>query len=427
VIVLDLEEIFKMGLDTIKSHKLRSMLTALGILIGVSAVLMNVSMVEGFDHYFRDEVLDIGGNMIQVQAEGEPGDERYFDDHLFNSLERQPHVEGATAYRTTGAVMDHGREEENVLVRGIEENYFDVTDTEIKEGSSISPTDDNTIVIDSNLAKYTFDRPLGVRSTVSLSFYVNGEERTQDFRVRGISEAGSGMMGFGFGGGAVNIPISTFNEIMEEDGYSSVEIYAESSEAVDTVKWNTMEIIDRQWGLEPIRESEIEEEEDTDPMYGGDFDRMLGERDEYSIITAQEILEFTDEITSMIGLVFIGIASVSLLVGGIGISNIMLVTVKERTREIGVMKAVGAQNRHILMTFLLEAGLLGLLGGAAGLVISVIATNTILPMILGIPGILPPEWIVIALGLSFMIGVLSGLYPAWSAAKMDPVNALSYE
>ncbi len=105
----------------------------------------------------------------------------------------------------------------------------------------------------------------------------------------------------------------------------------------------------------------------------------------------------------------------------------MLVTVKERTREIGVMKAVGAKNRHILLSFLFEAGMLGLLGGLAGLIISLVATRTIIPMIMDIPGILPPEWIAISLGLSFLIGVLSGLYPALNAAKMDPVKALSYE
>lgn len=111
----------------------------------------------------------------------------------------------------------------------------------------------------------------------------------------------------------------------------------------------------------------------------------------------------------------------------LGIANIMLVTVKERTREIGVMKAVGAKNRHILLSFLFEAGMLGLLGGLAGLIISLVATRTIIPMIMDIPGILPPEWIAISLGLSFLIGVLSGLYPALNAAKMDPVKALSYE
>lgn len=423
--MLDPLEILRMGIDTIKSHKLRSMLTALGILIGVTAVLMNVSMIEGFDREFQDEVMDIGGNLIQVQAEGGPGEDRYFEEHDLDAMRRQPHVEGATAYRTTGAVVEYGREQESVIVRGVENRYFEVSDSDVVEGTGISPTDENSAVIDTELAYQTFDRDLGVRSTLTLEFTVDDQDVKESFRITGITDADDEFMGMG--GGAVNIPISTLNSIVDEDGYTSVEIYADSADDVDTVQRNTMQIIDRQWGLEPIRETETEEDLDDEEQFEQDFDEMLGEREEYSIITAQEILEFTEEITGMIALIFIGIASVSLLVGGIGIANIMLVTVKERTREIGVMKAVGAKNRHILLSFLFEAGMLGLLGGLAGLIISLVATRTIMPMIMGIPGILPPEWIAITLGLSFLIGVLSGLYPALNAAKMDPVKALSYE
>ncbi len=413
-------EIFRMGIDTIKGHKLRSFLTALGILIGVSAVLMNVAMVEGLEYQFREEVLDIGGNLIQVQAEDEPGGEdRYFDEYDVRAMKNQPRVEGAAAYRTTGGVMERRGKREGILVRGVEDDYFDISDSTIVEGSGVSPTDDNSAVIDSQLAYHTFDRELGVRSTITVRFTTGNEEVKREFRITGISETENDFF-VGIGGGVVNIPISTLNDIVDEEGYTTVEIYAESSEDVDTVKRNTMEIIDRQWGLEPVR--------GTGSATGGeDIDRRLEEREEYSIITAQEILDFTEEIKGTIALIFIGIASVSLLVGGIGIANIMLVTVKERTREIGVMKAVGAKNRHILMSFLFEAGLLGLLGGAVGLIVAVVAANTVLPMVIGIPGILPPVWIGISLGLSFLIGVLSGLYPAVNASKMDPVKALSYE
>lgn len=402
---------------------MRSFLTALGILIGVSAVLLNVSMIEGFENEFQEEIMDIGGNLIQVQAEGEPGEDRYFDEHELDALRRQPHVEGATGYRTTGAVMEYGGETEAMLVRGVEDRYFDVSDSDIIEGSSISPTDENSAVIDTDLAYHTFNRDLVVRSSLTLEFNVDDEEIREDFRITGITEAEDEMMGIG--GGTVNIPISTLNDIVGEEGYTSVEIYAESADHVERVQLNTMQIIDRQWGLEPIREREMDVEDQDE--FEQQLDIMTGEREEYSIITAQEILGFTEEITDMIALVFVGIASVSLLVGGIGIANIMLVTVKERTREIGVMKAVGAKNRHILLGFLFEAGLLGLIGGLGGLMIAATATRTIIPLLVEIPGIIPPVWVAITLGLSFLIGVVSGLYPAINAANMDPVKALSYE
>ncbi len=434
---MDPIEIFKMAISTIKNHKLRSMLTTLGVLIGVGAVLMNVAMIEGFDEYFQEEILDIGGNLIQVRAEGAPGEEEHFDEHLFDSLRRQPHLDGAAAFRSTSARVSYRGEEETVMVRGVEEGFFEASDISIIEGSGISPSDRNLAVIDSDLAQYSFSRQLKVRSTISIDFRVDGERVTREFRVKGISETAEEDLLGGGGLEVVNIPISTFNEITGEEGYSTIRIYAESSERVDTVKWNTAEIIDRQWGLRPIREIERrpEREGNGGGLFGEEgigrmeeeFERMLGERDEYSIITAQEILDFSREISSTIGVVFIGVASISLLVGGIGIANIMLVTVKERTREIGVMKAVGAKNRDILVIFLLEAGLIGLIGGVIGLILAFVGTATVIPVIMGFPGIMPTSWIGISLGISFAIGVLSGLYPAWNASRMDPVQALSYE
>ena len=139
------------------------------------------------------------------------------------------------------------------------------------------------------------------------------------------------------------------------------------------------------------------------------------------------ILDISRDITAMIQLALVIIASISLLVGGIGIANVMLVTVTERTREIGVMKAVGARNRHVLVAFLFEAGVIGLLGGVAGLLVAAVGTYTLVPLLMGVPGEMSLSWTIAALVISIGISVVSGLYPALRASRMDPVEALRSE
>ena len=145
------------------------------------------------------------------------------------------------------------------------------------------------------------------------------------------------------------------------------------------------------------------------------------------ITTQADVLSISNNITSMIQLALVAIAGISLLVGGIGIANVMLVTVAERTREIGVMKAVGAKNRHVLAAFLFEACVLGLLGGILGLAIAAAVSFTVVPLLFDVSGSLPLEWAAIAIGICLAISVLSGLYPALRASRMDPVEALRSE
>ncbi len=296
------------------------------------------------------------------------------------------------------------------------------------------------MIIGPELKNYTFDRPMAIGSTVELNLVSADVQVTEEFKVKGVKGGGGGSMFSSAGGmmSVVFIPISTMNDLMGKEGYTSIGLYAEASEYVDSVQKSASTTLDRQLRLPPLRNTgEKKKEEDTGgggfasqeamEQRSEQFQSMMGERDAYSIISSQEILGFAEEISSAIELLFVGIASISLLVGGIGIANIMLVTVSERTREIGVMKAVGAKNWDVLMIFLIEAGLIGLIGGSIGLGFAFGASKTVIPQLIGFPGVIPLEWVGISLGLSFAIGVLSGLYPAWRAAQMDPVEALSYE
>ncbi len=439
---MDPIEIFRMAVDTIRAHKLRSVLTTLGVLIGVGAVLTNIAMVNGFDAFFQEEISNLGANFVQIQAggsfqnQGGGGEDEYFEEHIYETLRRLPNLDGATAYRETIGTIEYRGGEKDVLVRGVKAGYLQATETPLVQGASIGEQDKFTAVINREIQRYTFSRQMAVGSTFTLSLTSDLTQREEEFRVKGIYESQQSMV---MGGGGIMetiyIPISTMNDMLNEQGYTSIGLYAESSEKVDEVEKDAQRTLDRLLRLEPTRsagEIEREETEGESGIFGGEgtsqqLQEMGGEREEYSIISSQEILDFARNISSTIELLFIGVASISLLVGGIGIANIMLVTVSERTQEIGVMKAVGAKNLDVLTIFLLEAGLIGLIGGIIGLGFSYIASIYMVPLIIGFVGIIPLTWIGIALGLSFAIGVISGLYPAWRAANMDPVEALSYE
>lgn len=435
-----------MAADTIQGHKLRSVLTTLGVLIGVGAVLTNVSMMGGFDLFFREQLAGMGANFVQIQA-GDPfqrempgGEEAYFEEHIFESLRRLPHLSGATASRDAMATLKYRGGEEQVLVRGVRPGYFGAVGTEISEGTNFGPQDEYMVIVSKDLKNYTFPRPMAIGTTLDIDLMTADVQVSGEFKVKGVYESGGSMLSTTTESfmPTIYIPASTMNDMLNKEGYTSIGLYADTAEAVDLVQEEARQTLDRQLRLPPLRKTTTVNKPKEEGGGGylsqqaieerqQEFESMMGERDEYAIITSQEILGFAQEVSSAIELLFIGIASISLLVGGIGIANIMLVTVSERTREIGVMKAVGAKNLDVLMIFLIEAGLIGLIGGSVGLGFAYGASYTVIPYLLGFPGVIPIQWVAIALGLSFGIGVLSGLYPAWRAAQMDPVEALSYE
>lgn len=440
---MDPVEIFRMAADTIKAHKLRSVLTTLGVLIGVGAVLANVAMINGFEVYFQEEVSQVGANFVQISAgsisesQVGGGEEEYFEEHVYDTLKRLPDLRAATSYRETMGTIEYRGKEEDILVKGVKPGYFEATETPVVEGSAIGTQDKNAVIITSEIKEGTFDRPMIVGTTFELTLSSNLYQTTREFRVKGVVDTKQSMI---WGGGMLDtiyIPISTMNDMLNKEGYTTIGLYAETSEKVGSVKFQAVNTLNRLLRLEPARTSSKETtegggggglfSEETTEQRQEQLSSMIQEREEYSITTSQEILDFASNISSTIELLFVGIASISLAVGGIGIVNIMLVTVSERTREIGVMKAVGAKNYDVLMIFLLEAGLIGLIGGIVGLGAAYVLSTTIVPYLIGFAGIIPLPWVGIALGLSFSIGVLSGLYPAWRAANMDPVEALSYE
>src|SRR4030042_144021 len=263
-------------------------------------------------------------------------------------------------------------------------------------------------------------RPLSLMATVELTVTVDGKEVTEEFRVKGIVEEPKPGIGIGL----VYIPVRTLNSMLGGEGYNEITLLASDTMYIDTVEDEAKQMLDRLLKVPPARQVTASEKEGA--LFG--IIPAMSEKKEtvYTISTESDILDISNNITSMIQLALVAIAGISLLVGGIGIANVMLVTVSERTREIGVMKAVGARNRMVLMVFLFEACVIGLLGGILGLVLATIASFTSVPLLFDVPGSLPLEWAAIAIGICLAISLLSGLYPAIRASKMDQIGRASY-
>ena len=405
---MDPIEPFITAFESIGSSKARSFLTTLGILIAVAAVIANVSIGTGFQVYWEEAVMGMGSNLIMII----PQEEGALNDRELDAVRGTPGVVEASPYGNSNTRVRFMSETKRLMVSGVTKEYQQVCNPELEEGDFLSDQDTYAAVLGYDVAhnRDIFSRNISVRSPIEITVTrSNGEECAETFLVKGIIKDSSALpMGMQYSfhpDEQIFIPESTLSEMLDESGYA---IFA-SAESMDKVDEVTEEIEDR-------------------------LDRLLGVmkistvEPPYTITKQKEILEMIQKSTGFLNSILLAIAFISLLVGSIGIMNIMLVTVTERTREIGLMKAVGATRFDVLMTFLVESGMLGLIGGAFGVALGV-GFCKIIPVInLPLPPpVTPIEWVFIGLGVALAVGIVSGFYPAYKAARMRPLEALRYE
>jgi len=394
-------ETFSVAFNNIRNQKLRSYLTLLGIVIGIAAIVSLIGIVQGLQNFIGSELQSLGMNSIFVG----PGSEMGMTTAVSRSLKADdldvirgvPGVKDATGFWETSATMKFKDQEAEVLLVGMEPDKMfmleDMGYVEITEGREFTNTDMFSVGLYSDFAEETFDDPIQLRQTVEL----NGKK----FRVIAISKPNTFASSFG----ASNMVLVTKDVVQKNfDEEDSVKL-------IVTVN-NTSEITDVQ--------EEIEKR----------LEKKHGSKDFYTM-TSENLLSGADAILGLVGLVVFVIAGISLLVGGIGIMNTMLMTVMERTREIGIMKAIGASSNLVLSLFLFEAGLIGLIGGILGVVIGALIglLASVAASYAGFPFSALPSMELIggALIFSLVVGMISGWIPANRAAKMDPVEALRFE
>jgi len=404
--MLKIRQAISISLGSIASAKLRSGLTTLGIVIGIAAVVANVSLGESFNVYFEEEINAQGSNFIIIYSQ-EPN---LFYNNELQIIKKTPGISGVSPIKQQLGVATYFSQKKNIDIVGVTGDYEDTANIIMESGSFIRDQDAFSAAIGSKVANEKFDRNISARSSVDITLRLKGGKTvTRKFKVKGIIKS----LNTSFAGGGIDrdtsifIPVSTINQMLEEDDFSSFFAMSDSLDDVKVVSDEVDKRLARNFGVS----SRDLDDEDAKP---------------YRIFNKADVLEQTNKLADTLRNFLVAVALISLLVGSIGIMNIMLVTVTERTREIGIMKALGFSSTDILMLFLIESVILSLFGGVLGLAVG-IGGAYIITTALKLPFLYPGYIFEIGVLVAVIVGVVAGVYPANKAAKLAPVDALRHE
>ena len=389
---------FKMAVKAIAGNKMRSFLTILGVVIGVVAIVVLVSIGQGANSSVVESIEGMGTNLITANINARRMNPIDLDS--LNELAQNENISYvAPIASVSGTVKAGATTYDDGVVQGTTPGYESIRNWTVAEGRFLQQPDiDNrsfVAVIGSEAATEMY----GTTHAVGETFSLNGYTITV---VGVLAEVGSSASGSN--DNQILIPFTLAQRLSNQTSISSFYVSAVSSSQVTQAQ--------------AVVESYLEK------AFANYNTNSFGTQ--YSVFNQSEMLSTLSETTNTLTLMLGGIAAISLLVGGIGIMNIMLVSVSERTREIGIRKAIGAARGNILMQFLIESLVVSLMGGLMGLAISVVAVNALAPvlqMTLTIP--VNVAWMAIA--FSVFIGVVFGMYPANKASKLRPIEALHYE
>jgi len=397
------------ALASIFAHRLRSFLTTLGIIIGVASVIAVVSVTQGMSSFIGDTFASLGTNSLTVQSYTPFEDQmkgirsRLTPEDLELIEQRAEGVASITPilYANRSSQIKYGSQTAFSQIMGTTYAFQDVAQTYTQTGRFLAQSDNLTrrrIAVIGEDVRENLSLP---ENPINEYVDIGGEW----FKIVGLLESRGDIMGQSRDD-IVLIPYATMVSIQGNQTRTDIQIQLSLSESAE---------------LEDVAGQ-------LSSLLRNAHDLSSDEDDDFRIQTAEQLMEEFDQIIGMVTVVIGGIVSISLLVGGIGIMNIMLVSVTERTREIGICKAIGAKRHHILMQFLIEALLLSLLGGMIGLATGFGLGTLIASSIPGFPPATIPLWsIALALGFSGFVGVLFGILPAAKAANLDPIDALRYE
>ena len=391
---------FVMALRSISANKMRAILTMLGIIIGVMALVVLVSLVNGATTSVTDKVSELGSSMVSATVLDDKGKPLRLSD-LDRWMEQEPDLGLLAPYKTSTLVGKHGGNYDSVTIYGTTAAYYDIQNMQLSLGRWLKNTD----VVNSSyvcvINHEAAEELIGFEDCVGQTLTLGGMEFTIIGVLKEDKESLTSMITAGTLMAYIPYPTLVRLSGTVTNDISTFYISAPAGGSVQTA-------------------------EDT-------MDRILLERfnddeDAFLLSTSAFLEDALNDITSVLSILLGGIAAISLVVGGIGIMNIMMVTVTERTREIGIRKAIGASRGNILIQFLLEAVVLCMMGCGLGIFLSWAILQVVSTVVAstGITFVLDGGIVLLAVVFCFLIGVIFGLYPANKAAKMKPIDALHY-
>ncbi len=403
----EIKEYFKIALRNIKTRKLRTLLTLLGIIIGIFLIISLLSLSEGLKSTINQQLQSLGGKMVMIMP---GGDEDFFSSMMFGgaklekvdmeAIEKAEGVDTVIGYSYTGTLARYKTEAKQIAISGLDPWKKSLEIMTIFQGWDLSegrwPTKGKEILIGKMVAEDIFSKKVKSGSELII--------KGRKFNVVGVLKT----LGSKQDDSMVYMDMEVYQDITGEKRGTASYAMAKLKEGTDE------NIVAKaiKAALEKTRKR-----------------RFGADEADFSVLTSEKMGEITGTIMGIIQLVIFLFAGIAIIVGGIGITNSMFTSVRERTREIGIMKALGAKNSAILLIFLFEAGIVGLVGGVVGTLMGVILAKGIqiygqVHPIFYFNASISPGLILFGLGFSFIIGCLSGFFPARSAAKLKPVEAL---
>ena len=399
-------ETFKLAIIALRANKLRSLLTMLGIIIGVTSVILLVSIGSGLKSYITNQLEGLGSNSLFVipgnlevkagggGAGGRPGAgmaaSKFTLNHIKELKQKGTSFQAVMGYSENNGTVSYGGKSETIQVVGVGDEYPQVRNQYPVQGTFFNNSQQEAgkkvIVLGATVAEKLFgnENPVGKKVTLS----------DNKFTVLGVLEK-KGAFGSVDMDNRVFIPFTTALTTFDMDKVQSIWVQTENSNQVDQAKEEIEKIL-----LRTLK------------------------KDDFSVLDTESVLSVVSQVLGVLTIALAGIAAISLIVGGIGIMNIMLVSVTERTKEIGLRKAVGATPQIILTQFLIESVVLSISGGVIGIIFG---TGSSLVLKRFIPTEITLWSIFLAFFVSVIIGVIFGVMPAARAARLNPIQALRYE
>jgi putative ABC transport system permease protein len=408
-----LAENIKIAFQSLTANKLRSFLTMLGIIIGVGAVVAMLAIGTGAQDSVIQSVQEIGSNLIIVVPGNKEGEQQGFEQMLGDdkdaealkikdakAIEKEANlISGAAPVILSSSVVSYLNKNTRASVYASSEKAEDIYSFEMEKGIFFSSSDvanSSNVVV---LGQTIIDELFGNIDPIGEIIKVDGKNFTVigTIKSKGTDQFGNDQ------DNVVSMPITTAqNKLYGIDHINMIFAQSISEEDIDEASEEIEKILRRQHNIGP------------------------GQQNDFTIRTQTQILDIVGTITSIFTITIASIASISLLVGGIGIMNIMLVSVTERTREIGIRKAIGAKNKDILIQFLIESVVLSITGGIIGIIFAV-AVSIILNKFTILTTSITAYPIILAITFSTVVGLFFGIYPAMRAARLNPIEALRHE